>query len=61
MFFKLSFIDVFIQKETNEEEKAEASVDKTTSGGILPGSNDVNPHTSVKVHNPPGGKSSITF
>ena len=39
------------------EVKGEA---KKTYGGIIPGM-DNKPHTSVKVHAPPGGKSSITF
>lgn len=57
------------KKEEEEEAKEVAAAEaapvaeepKKASGGILPGLGSDQPHTSVKVRAPPGGKSSIIF
>ena len=53
------------QEEAKDQSAAQEPAEQ--SSGVVPGTgetgdgNAYNPHTSVKVHNPPGGKSSITF
>ena len=49
-------------KEKEAEDKKEEAEQSAGSSGATPeAAEGYNPHTSVKVHAPPGGASSITF
>lgn len=52
------------EKKEQAEEAAQETTTPPAETGIVPGTGETGgaaPHTSVKVHAPPGGASSITF